>query len=87
MNELQPIVCERCGRNKEPWPLKRPGNCSPKHWVNCIAPYTESELLAHPVIGAQMRAADERWESGDRSTISYDEFRALVEEATYDRGR
>lgn len=30
--------CAKCGRPRspEPWPLKRPNLCSPKHWARCI---------------------------------------------------
>lgn len=30
------MKCPKCSRTLHPWPLKRPGTCSPKSWVNCI---------------------------------------------------
>lgn len=32
----QRVTCPRCKRELDPWPLAH-RNCSPKHWVKCIA--------------------------------------------------
>ncbi len=32
------VVCPRCKREIDPWPLQRGDRCSPKHWKYCIRP-------------------------------------------------
>lgn len=31
-------VCGKCGRERRPWPVERPVQCSPKRWAYCIRP-------------------------------------------------
>jgi len=31
-----PRICDRCGREINPWPLPRGARCSPREWAMCI---------------------------------------------------
>lgn len=30
------VICRKCGRKQDPWPLNRPNLCSPSDWAVCI---------------------------------------------------
>ena len=36
LENTPPVICPRCKRRAEGWPLRRADICSPKNWVNCI---------------------------------------------------
>jgi len=40
------LVCRRCHRECEPWPLHRAARCSPAHWALCIAPAEDCDVVA-----------------------------------------
>jgi hypothetical protein len=39
------LVCRRCKRDCNPWPLARSARCSPKYWVTCIAPIEDCNIV------------------------------------------
>jgi len=41
--EPQSLICPRCGRKVEPWPVERADVCSPKDWEVCIRTFENIE--------------------------------------------
>lgn len=39
------LICKRCGRVCEPWPLQRAARCAPSDWVQCIAPLEDCAIV------------------------------------------
>lgn len=40
------MICKRCRRRCEPWPLSRSARCAPKDWAMCISPTEDCEPIA-----------------------------------------